>query len=228
MIDAVSAGLHAVATRSPVAFPLVFAAGAATSVGPCAAPRYVALAALVNASRRPWRIVAAFAAGLVGAYVVLGAAAGALGALWSASRLVYAALAIALSVAGIATLLRGGGGSHVHEASAADDAGTGTNAGRASLGGTFLLGASSAFVVSPCCTPIVAGIAGLTTASGHTGTGVALLATFACGHALPVVSAGALGTRVARALRHLAASHAPAVVSGTLMLALAAYYGVLA
>ncbi|MDQ6942757.1 MAG: sulfite exporter TauE/SafE family protein [Candidatus Eremiobacteraeota bacterium] len=222
MIDAVSAGLHAVATRSPLAYPLVFAAGAVTSIGPCAAPRYVALAALVNASRRPARIIAAFVAGLVGAYVVLGVAAGAVGALWSASRLVYAGLAMVLAVAGVVTLLRGGT-SHVHESTRVHHAGA-----RASLGGTFLLGASSAFVVSPCCTPVVAGIAGLTTASGHTGEGVALLAAFAFGHALPIVSAGALGTRVARGLRHVAESHAPAVAAGTLMLALAAYYGVLA
>jgi len=223
VIDAVSAGLHAVATRSPLAYPLVFAAGAVTSIGPCSAPRYVALAALVNASGRPARVVTAFVAGLIGAYVVLGVAAGALGALWSASRLVYAALAIALAAGGVVTLLRGGHASHAH----ANRAG-GKGSMQASLGGTFLLGASSAFVVSPCCTPIVAGIAGLTTASGHTGVGVALLATFACGHALPIVSAGALGTRVARGLRHVAASHASAVVAGTLMLALAAYYGVLA
>ena len=91
-----------------------------------------------------------------------------------------------------------------------------------------MLGASSAFVVSPCCTPIVAGIAGLTTASGHSAAGAMLLAAFACGHALPIVSAGALGTRVTRAVRTLAASQASAVVAGTLMLALAAYYGVLA
>ena len=223
MIDAVTAGLQAVATRSPLAYPLVFAAGAATSIGPCAAPRYVALAALVNASRRPSRIVAAFVAGLIGAYVMLGVAAGALGTLWSASRLVYAALAVVLAVAGITTLLRGGGPSHVHHCPPAGDPGV-----QASLGGTFLLGASSAVVVSPCCTPIVAGIAGLTTASGHTGLGVALLAAFACGHALPIVFAGVLGTRVASALRHVASSHASATVAGTMMLAVAAYYGVLA
>ena len=222
MIDAVSAGLHAVATRSPLAYPLVFAAGAVTSIGPCAAPRYVALAALVNASRRPLHIIAAFVAGLVGAYVVLGAAAGALGALWSASRLIYAALAVVLAVTGIATLLRGGA-PHAHDGAQAHHADA-----RASLGGTFLLGASSAFVVSPCCTPVVAGIAGLTTASGHTGAGVALMSAFACGHALPLVTAGALGSRVARGLRLLAASHASAVIAGALMLALAAYYGVLA
>jgi cytochrome c biogenesis protein CcdA len=223
VIDAVSAGLHAAATRSPLAYPLVFVAGAVTSVGPCAAPRYVALAALVNASRKPGRVIAAFVAGLAGAYVVLGVAAGAIGALWTISRFVYAALAVTLAVAGLVTLLRGAGASHAHGNVRAHEAGA-----RASLGGTFLLGASSAFVVSPCCTPVVAGIAGLTTASGHTGEGVALLAAFAVGHALPIVSAGALGTRVVAALRHLTASHASAVVAGTLMLALAVYYGVLA
>ena len=45
-------GLHAVAMRSPLAYPLVFAAGAVTSIGPCAAPRYVAVAALVSSARR--------------------------------------------------------------------------------------------------------------------------------------------------------------------------------
>ena len=223
MIDAVSAGLHAVATHSPLAYPLVFVAGAVTSVGPCAAPRYVALAALVNVSRKPKRIIAVFVAGLVGAYVALGAAAGALGALWTVSRFVYAALAVALTVAGLVMLLRGGAAPHEH-----GNVHTHDNGARASLGGTFLLGASSAFVVSPCCTPVVAAIAGLTTASGHTGVGVALLAAFACGHALPIVSAGAVGTRLVRVLRPVAASHASAVVAGTLMLALAAYYGVLA
>jgi thioredoxin:protein disulfide reductase len=223
VIDAVSAGLHAIATRSPLAYPLVFVAGAVTSVGPCAAPRYVALAALVNATRSPARVMTAFVAGLVAAYVLLGFAAGALGALWTVSRFVYAALAVTLATAGLVTLLRGGGGSHAHGNVHAPATGA-----RSSLGGTFLLGASSAFVVSPCCTPVVAGIAGLTTASGHTGEGVALLAAFAGGHALPIVSAGAVGTRVAHALRHLAASHASAIVAGTLMLALAAYYGVLA
>ncbi|HEY0384248.1 MAG TPA: cytochrome c biogenesis protein CcdA [Candidatus Elarobacter sp.] len=223
MIDAVSAALQAIAMHSPLAYPLVFGAGAMTSIGPCAAPRYVALAAVVNTSRRPSRVVAAFVTGLVGAYVALGAAAGALGALWSASRIAYIALAVVLAVAGVTTLLRGSASTHAHPHAVAGDAGA-----RASLGGTFLLGASSALVVSPCCTPVVAGIAGLTTAGGHTGAGMALLAAFACGHATPIVAAGALGARIARFVRHLAASHAPAVVTGTLMLALAAYYGTLA
>ena len=224
MIDVIGEGMRAVAMRSPLAYPLVFAAGVATSIGPCAAPRYVAVTALVNASRTPVRVVVAFVAGLVGAYVVLGAGAGLLGALWAASWAAYALLAVVLGVAGLFTLLRGDGSRHDCSQHAPGGARM-----RVGIGGTLLLGASSALVVSPCCTPLVAGIAGFTmTNGGHAIAGVALLATFACGHAMPVIGAGALGSRIAFAMRGIAASHAPSVVAGTLMLALAAYYGALA
>ena len=224
MIDILGEGMRAVAMHSPVAYPLVFGAGVVTSVGPCTAPRYIAVAALVSASRAPVRVVAAFVAGLVGAYVVLGAGVGLLGMLWSASWAVYAALAVVLGAAGLFTLFRGDGsphdGSH-HECRGARP--------RAGMGGTLLLGASSALVVSPCCTPLVAGIAGFTMRSGgDAAAGAGLLAAFACGHAMPVIAAGALGSRIASAMRRIAASHAPSVVAGTLMLALAAYYGALA
>jgi cytochrome c-type biogenesis protein len=199
---------------------MVFAAGVVTSAGPCVAPRYVAVAALVNAARSPGRVIAAFIAGLVGAYVALGLAAGALGALWSTSSVLYAVLAVALGAGGVLTLLRGGPHPHAPAATVTTRA--------VNLGGTFLLGASSALVVSPCCTPVVAAIAGLTMLGGRTSEGVALLVAFAVGHALPLLAAGALGTRVAALLGRLSTSAASAVVSGSLMLALAAYYGVLA
>jgi cytochrome c-type biogenesis protein len=219
VIDVLGEGMRAVAMRSPLAYPLVFAAGVVTSIGPCAASRYVAVAALVSASRTPVRVVGAFVAGLVGAYVVLGAVAGVLGALGGVSGTIYAGLAVVLGAGGLITLLRGAdphhGDAHCRRA-------------RASLGGALLLGASSAFVVSPCCTPLVAGIAGLTTLSGHADAGAALLASFALGHAMPVVAAGALGSQIRFVLRRVAASHAPPVVAGTLMIALAVYYGVLA
>lgn len=220
MIDALGAALAAVAQRSALAYPLVFAAGAVTGLGPCAAPRYVAVAACAHAARRPWTIVAAFACGLAGAYVVLGSVAGALGAVWSVSGAAYAVLAAALAASGVVTLARARVGSHAHAC-----AGSGRGA---SLGGAFLLGASGALVVSPCCTPVVAAIAGLTLASGHGRDGIALLVTFACGHVAPVIAAGALGARLSAGLRRFAASQAPPVVAGSLMLALAAYYGILA
>jgi cytochrome c biogenesis protein CcdA len=219
--DLLGEGLRAVGTRSPLAYPFVFAAGAVTSIGPCAAPRYIAVAALAQTARRPWTIVAAFCAGLIGAYVALGLGASAVASLWSASAMTYAAFAAVLAAGGIVTLMRADGRAACSHDGAA-------RARRVSAGGTFLLGAASAFVVSPCCTPVVAGIAGLTMTSGRAADGVTLLAAFACGHALPVVAAGALGTRLSGALRSAATSQAPAIVAGSLMLALAAYYGTLA
>lgn len=233
MIDLIGESLRAVGSRSALAYPLVFGAGIVTSIGPCAAPRYVAVAALAHAARAPWKIVPAFAAGLVGAYVALGAAAGAvagapgaMGALWSASPVIYGALAVALLAGGIATLLRAAPAGDAH-ACGRHEARRGSR-GTVSTGGAFLLGASSVLVVSPCCTPIVAGIAGLTIATSRMLDGVTLLAAFGCGHVVPVALAGALGGRFAASVRRLAASQAPAIVSGSLMLALAAYYGTLA
>jgi cytochrome c biogenesis protein CcdA len=237
--DLLGESLRAAGTRSALAYPLVFGAGIVTSAGPCAAPRYVAVAALAHAARAPWRTVAAFTAGLVAAYVALGAAAGAvgtaagaLGALWSASTVIYALLAAVLLAGGIATLLRAGaqspGDACAHAGTVRDTRDACRARGSASLGGAFLLGASSVVVVSPCCTPVVAAIAGLTLANDRAAEGVGLLAAFAFGHAVPVACIGALGDRFAGALRRLAASQAPAIVSGSLMLALAAYYGALA
>jgi cytochrome c biogenesis protein CcdA len=218
VIDVVASGLQAVAARSALAYPLVFAAGALTGVGPCTAPRYVAVAALANAAVRPAFAIAAFVTGLVGANVVLGLAGGALGTLLAASGRLYVALAIVLGAAGMLALWRGDPASHRHD----------VHLRSGGLGGAFLLGVSSAFVVAPCCTPVLASIAGLTTSGGPTLGAAALLAAFGLGHASPVVAAGALGTRIARLLRRASASQAPAIVSGGLMLALAGYYGALA
>ena len=224
MIDVLGDGLHAVATRSAIAYPMIFAAGAVTGVGPCAAPRFVAVAALAAAARRRWAVVVAFGTGVACAYVALGLAAGTLGTLWSASRTIYLALALALAVSAFATLLRRPRDTHA----TCEGSRIGTTPISASAGGVFLLGASSAFVVAPCCTPVLAALAGLTVASGRVAEGSALLAAFGCGHALPVLLTGAIGAKLTVALRPVSASGAPAVVAGGLMLALAAYYGVLA
>ena len=220
MIDPIGVGLGAVAARSAFAYPLVFAAGILTSAGPCAAPRYITAAALASAPRS-WPVLAAFGAGIAGAYVVLGAAAGTLSALYSGSRVLYAVLAIALGVGGAIALLRAGTAHRHHDVPPA-------RSPRASLGGAFLLGSASAFVVSPCCTPVVAAIGGLTMAGGRSAEGAALLGAFGCGHALPVLAAGAIGTQLSARVRALGASGASAVVTGGLMFALAAYYGTLA
>ena len=223
MIDVIGDGLRAVATRSALAYPMIFAAGAVTGIGPCAAPRFVAVAALTAGARRRSLVALAFGAGVACAYVALGLAGGSLGTLWSASRTIYVALAIVLAFSAFATLLR-----HAHEAHATCDRVDTANGVPASAGGVFLLGASSAFVVAPCCTPVLAALAGITVASGRLAEGSALLAAFGLGHALPVMLTGAIGAKLSVALRPLSASGAPAVVAGGLLLALAAYYGVLA
>ncbi len=217
-MDVLNAGLHALAMRSSLAYPLVFLAGLVTSLGPCAAPRYVAVAALANATSRPGRIIALFVAGLVAAYVCLGSAASALVQLRVWSTYVYVALAVALALGGTFTLLRGDGSAHAHGASRRVGSG----------GGAFLLGASSALVISPCCTPVIAGIAGLTVVSGRPWDGILLLAAFGLGHAAPLAGAAFVTGRISALLRNIAASAAPAVVAGTLMLGLSAYFGALA
>jgi cytochrome c-type biogenesis protein len=217
VIDAVGAGLLAVAGGSAWAYPLVFGAGIATSIGPCVAPRYVAVAALAASAKHPRRVLAAFAAGIIAAYVAIGSAAGLTGALRAWSPLVYALLAAALVTAGAYALLRNAEPSHAHHVRVP-----------VSVGGTLLLGAASAVVVSPCCTPVVAGIAGLTMVSGRPAEGVALLACFAAGHVVPAILAAASGRRGMAIFARAAGTGAANVVSGTLMLALGAFYGLLA
>jgi cytochrome c biogenesis protein CcdA len=217
--DILGDALTAVAQRSGVAYPLAFAAGVSTSIGPCVAPRYVAVTALANASPRPMPIIGAFVAGAIGAYVALGLAFGTLGALWSNSRLLYATLAVALAGGGIATLLRSEVSCNHHHPAPRRSA---------SVGGAFLLGGSSAFIVAPCCTPIVAAIAGSTTLGGRTAEGVGLLVAFALGHTSPLLAAGALGGTLTRLFHAVSLSPASSIVGATLMLALAVYYGVLA
>jgi cytochrome c-type biogenesis protein len=92
----------------------------------------------------------------------------------------------------------------------------------------FSLGAASALVVSPCCTPVVAAVIGMTAGSADPAARAMLLGAFTLGHAAPLFLAGALGALCDRPLRAWNASPAPAVVSGALMLALGGYYGMLA
>jgi cytochrome c biogenesis protein CcdA len=96
------------------------------------------------------------------------------------------------------------------------------------MGGAMLLGASFALVVSPCCTPLVAGIVAYTSASGSAAYGSLLLVSFALGHALPIIPVAFGVNRAARLLQRHAVRQAASVVSATLMLALSAYYAVLA
>ena len=216
MIDPAGEGLRAVTNGSVSAYPLLFAAGIVASLGPCVAPRYVAVAALAAGARRPLAVSALFALGVVAASVTVGTAAGAAAALLAWSTALYGALAAVLIGGGTITLVRAV--PHRHDATMARRPVT--------AGGTFLLGAATALVVSPCCTPLLGAIAGLTIAAGRGPAGAGLLATFAFGHAAPLLFAAA-GARAPR-LPRFDMGPAPTIDASALLIALGAYYGALA
>ncbi|MGD0473595.1 MAG: cytochrome c biogenesis protein CcdA [Candidatus Velthaea sp.] len=225
MIDPIAASLLALTAHTPTAFGLVFLGGVLSSVGPCIAPRYVAIAALAAHDRRPLVPTLAFVAGLIGAYVALGFGGGLLGTLWSSSSAIDIILAGALIAGGAYGLVRAEPHRHIGEAHGTAAA---TRSQPRSLGAIFLLGASSALVVSPCCTPLLAAVVATSTASGEPLLGAVLLALFGAGHALPLLFTGQIGALVTRWTPNVFRGQGPAIVSAVLMLALGMYYAVLA
>jgi cytochrome c-type biogenesis protein len=224
MIDPFAAAMAALTSRSPAAFAAVFLAGALTSVGPCVAPRFIAIAAILNGDRRPALSTLAFGFGLVGAFASLGFVGGLLGALWSLSSTIYLMLAAGLVAAGGIMLVRAEPCAHADRARAA-----GARAAEPrSLGAVFFLGAASTLVVSPCCTPIVAVAVATTSAIGKPLLGAALLASYGAGHALPLVFAAKISAGMSRFAPRGGLGQAPAIVGAVLLLALGVYYGVLA
>ncbi len=221
MFDPLNGALRAASVHSAWAIPIVFATGALSSVGPCVAPRFIAAAGLTGgrARRESSIVMLSFISGLVVAYAGFGAAASLVGKAAQFSTYIYYALATALAFAGGAALW---GTAETHRC-------IHFKVRRSTgIGASFLLGASFALVVSPCCTPVVIAILAYTSASGDALYGSTLLAVFAVGHALPLLGVGfgvqQLGELLAGPRLRAAASTA----SATLMLSLAAYYAVLA
>jgi cytochrome c-type biogenesis protein len=218
MIDPLAAVSSAVAHGSPLAIAAIFSAGVVSSLGPCVAPRYLAVAGFASGSRRPTRAAAAFVTGLIGAYLVLGYTAGWLGSIRSLATIIDWIMAGALIVAGAIMLWR------------AEPSGKAT-CGRTHdmpAGAPLLLGAASAFVVSPCCTPMLVAIVSTASELGRPLAGAAILACFAIGHALPLFLVGTPAAFAGRIrLTGIAAQSLP-VVGGALLLCLGAYYGALA
>jgi cytochrome c biogenesis protein CcdA len=216
--DLLTGMLQAADSGAAVVYPLAFGAGAVTSAGPCVAPRYLTLAAIVQGAARPWSVIATYVGGLVAATIALSLALDTLTLLHGVASVIDALLALALAAAGLATLARGGTCTENHA----------RRPRVLGVGGVALLGACGALVVSPCCTPVMLAIAGLAVTGSRAGGTTLLLTAYALGHAMPLLLAGAAGARLVRPFAAFAGTHAPATVSGTLMLALASYYGVIA
>jgi len=217
VIDLTSFTVRAISEKSVWAVPLAFVSGAAVSVGPCVAPRVLSIAALT--ARKPFlraaQIAGSFIAGLAVSYILLAMSGSLIWRLAAYSNYAYLAVAGAMATAGLITLMRRDVGC-AHEPPAIK-----------SLGATFLLGASSAATVSPCCFPI---IIAATTYAGNAGIILtsATAGAFALGHSAPLLFVAGTTRCVAARLSQRAASRAVQVISASLMLALAGFYGVLA
>jgi thiol:disulfide interchange protein DsbD len=191
-----------------------FMAGLATSVGPCVAPRYLALASLVAKTdrRRRWMHVMCFIVGLMLSYGLLGTTASLLGAIVAMSPFVYLVLALSFLVFGLRAL--------AHESSSHQCAGS-------SAGSAVLTGGALGLVFSPCCAPVVGMMASTASASSSLTAALAATFAFAMGHVAPLVAVG-LGLKIGDHSRFpLALEGAMGTISAGLALALACYYGIL-
>ena len=215
MFDPVALALQSVALSRPAAFGLVFAAGVVTSIGPCMAPRLIAISSLSARGHgtKAYAAAGAFVAGLVVAYASFGLFASMLGEVSALSRWIYLCIAAGLAAGGVTTLMRQRSCAH----SASDST-------IVAPGAAFLLGGSFAFVISPCCTPLVVAILAYCTQMHNAAYGAGLLAVFALGHAVPVVALAGGTSVVVSALRRFNLDEAMRVVGGSLMLALCGYY----
>ena len=215
-MDPIQTAFNAVANGRAGAPAAAFIAGVATSFGPCMAPRFIAIGAIAGGDRTARSLVrvVAFICGLVASSVVLAAVVSFTAQLNRLSGVIYAVLAIALGLHGAQSLF-------------ADMSPKCTHKPVTSIGGSFLVGSSFAFVLSPCCAPFIAALATVGAANGAVAFTSIVLIAFSAGHASPLLVAGCGAARVKRFLESHFLSMPGSVVSGGLAIALAAYYALL-
>lgn len=193
-----------------------FMSGLATSVGPCVAPRYLALSAIAarTTGRARWIRIGSFVAGLLTCYAFLAGTASLIGQLTSFSRIVYIMLALGFLAFGLHALIVRQSCSHAaHQ----------QHSGTALLSGTAL-----GLVLSPCCSPVIAMLAAVGVSSGSLAVSLSGAFAFAAGHVAPLVTIGFGFSAVERFAPVGASGGVGTTISGGLALALAAYYGLLA
>lgn len=211
MMNLADAAVGALTDGSAWAPVVAAVCGVATAVGPCGAPRAVALSALTARGERRRRLlcVVAFVLGLCVCYATAGYVAASGGRSPAASPLTYELTALGLCVAGAYALL-------------ADRCVT-----KASSSAGFAFGALCASAASPCCTALLAPIAIAAAAAGEPLRAALLMACFSVGHVVPSALAAALA-RVGTS--NAIATYLPALrtVGAAVTLATGLYYAVLA
>lgn len=217
MIDPFDALTRALVTHAPTAPAFAFAAGLLSSLGPCLTTRLAAIGGLVAGTTPARRVglVAAFSGGILGASAAITCSAALLRHVVTASSLVYGIVAVAFGWYGLRALLRCD--SHAHRP---------VLSGR-SAGWAFLSGGALGMIASPCCTPVIASIAGLTMLDGGRWTALVTSAAFSIGHVSPVLALGMSATRLPPRTSDGFARCAT-VVTGGVLLSLGGYYAMLA
>ena len=213
-MDIVQTALAHASAHDGIAYGLAAAAGLFTSIGPCVAPRYFAVASFTTRGARGVTGIAAFVMGTLLAYLCVAVAGSLVMRLVGASPFVYASAAAALILLGARAIV-----------SSNDDC-CENHENPIGAGAAFFLGVASSIVISPCCTPVLVAFGSLNSSMGTPLSLVGLVAMFTVGHLAPLgVAAVGGGVFVAALSRYRAAI---STVNGAVLIALGAYYAVLA
>ena len=199
---------------NPASYLLACVAGIATSVGPCVAPRYVAIVSVGAQKKGRVPRVAAFLAGTIAICVAIASAGSLVGELARFSSMIYWGLAVTLVVSGVRAA--SSGDAHV----CAD-----RTALETSHGSAFLLGVSTSIALSPCCTPILLAIGASSSSLGTIGV-FGLAFAYAVGHIAPALALLIIANAIKRST--FAFQHAAGTVTAGITIALGLYYAVLA
>jgi cytochrome c-type biogenesis protein len=209
-----------------LSLPLVFAAGVVSFLSPCVLPLVPGFLATISGvsfersgdrppgvNRQVATASALFFAGFLAVFIALGASASVLGALLDDNRLWLNRVAGALIVVfGLAMIGIGWSGTL---------GGRWTQALQSAArrrGGPVALGVAFAFCWTPCVGPILASILVLAGASGSLPSGVALLAVYGLGLAVPFLLVGFGFTRALAAARHIQRHYQAIQASGGVLL----------
>jgi cytochrome c biogenesis protein CcdA len=174
------------------------------------------MAARVPREKR-WQLHLCFVGGLALSYALLAGSIALLARMTAASPIAYAMLAALLLWFGVRSVVRNPDTCEDHGHQSAITSGS-----------AFLTGAGYAFVVSPCCTPVVAAIAGAAGTLTSPEFAAAVAVMFGLGHASAVLLGSLAVSRLWRTSFAIARRPEFSIVSGAVMIALGGYYALLA